>query len=236
MSIFENMFHKLFPDGLNCPICGREIPQGKMICNDCYGKIEFISEHCSKCGRKIEDSNEYCWLCNKNNYHFDKALSVTVYDDVMKILISKLKLGNDRYIADIIAMMLKDSVKEFDDNIDYLSFVPIDKKTFETRGYNQTERIVKALSEMIDIPVYNKIIKIKETKAQKSLDLVSRMKNLQGAFKCKKKLNGETVLVIDDVMTTGTTLSQIAKEFKLRGASTVYGLTVTSTYVSNFSN
>jgi competence protein ComFC len=107
--------------------------------------------------------------------------------------------------------------------------VPLHKKRLRWRGFNHTEEIAKVLSAVLSIPTYSDIlVRTKNTPAQITLTKEKRLQNMQGAFQAQNKeiIQGKKVLLLDDVFTTGATLTQAASALKKAGASQVFGVVV----------
>lgn len=112
---------------------------------------------------------------------------------------------------------------------DVVSFVPITKKREGWRGYNQAEILAKAIAEYFGKPLAPTLKKIKETKTQVGLPKKKREQNLKGVFKLaanKPGVEGKRVLLVDDVVTTGTTLNECARVLKSAGARSIWAITV----------
>jgi len=107
--------------------------------------------------------------------------------------------------------------------------IPLDKKKLKSRGYNQSEELAKELSKILQIPVISdNLIKIKQTKSQMELSKEEREKNLEGAFTIKNpaEIRGKKIFLVDDVYTTGSTMSECAKILKNAGTKQVWGITI----------
>ncbi|CDG02639.1 ComF family protein [Clostridium chauvoei] len=119
-------------------------------------------------------------------------------------------------------------IKENEILADIILYVPLSKKSLKIRGYNQAEIIAKVISEKLDIPISNTLIKVKETKEQKTLSKEERSINLINAFDIKKPsdIENKRIILIDDVLTTGATLRECEKILKKFRASTINILTV----------
>jgi ComF family protein len=107
--------------------------------------------------------------------------------------------------------------------------VPLDKKKLKIRGYNQSEELAKELSKVLQIPVLSdNLIKTKSTKPQMELKKEQREKNLENAFSIKNPagLTGKKIFLVDDVYTTGSTMSECAKTLKEAGAKQVWGICI----------
>ena len=117
---------------------------------------------------------------------------------------------------------------------DVILFVPMTAADKRKRGYNQTELIAKELHYILEKPCLNALVKVRETRSQKSLNENERRENVKNAFSVKnpEKLKGKNVLVIDDVCTTGSTLSEAARAIKAAGAGKVYAAAFAKTALS----
>lgn len=152
-----------------------------------------------------------------------------VYEGGGVALVAKFKNGG-AYLKEFFADILAEKLKELPAP-DCMVYVPLTKKSLNRRGYNQTKLLAKALSERTKIPVvYGAVEKVKTTAEQKGLTHKERRKNLNGAFKAVKKaeLSGKTVLVLDDVLTTGATADEVCSTVLKAGAAQVYFASVAS--------
>ncbi len=125
-------------------------------------------------------------------------------------------------------LLIKDKIKP----VDFIIPIPLSKERFKKRGYNQSELLACELSQLIDIPTNTEIVeRIKNTETQTKLSFVERQENLNGAFKVtsRAKVKNKSFILIDDVLTTGSTVSHCAEVLKRAGAKAVYVLTVATT-------
>lgn len=213
-----------------CVACGKEIFEGD-FCKDCKEKLPFNDKIvCEHCGRKIIAPENYCTTCKGKLIYTDKGRSVFNYQPPVNVLIKKMKYGNGRYLADIFSSYL--SVTYFKNyfNADLVTYIPMTEKSEKKRGYNQSKLLAEFTAKRINLPIEHCLKKIKETTRQAKLSKAERLKNLQGAFKVvdKKTVNGKSILVVDDVTTTGSTGEAVAEKLKRAGAKNVYLLTVAS--------
>lgn len=230
MNIKEYLKRALFPIDLTCAACGKEIFKNGYFCDDCLKTLPFITEkRCNHCGRAAPYFTEYCDSCIERNLNFDKACSVYEYLLPISKLIKDLKYENKRYIAEILAKDLaKKYLLEFI-AADVLVPVPMTEEREKSRGYNQAELLAESLSKLINVPVFPRAIKVKETERQATLTAKERAENLKGTFKAyKKDFCGKSVAIVDDVLTTGATSDELARVLKRAGAKEVYVLTVAS--------
>lgn len=218
----------LYPLNFTCDLCGREIFEGN-LCARCLKTITFNDGNsCPVCGRKTF-ADAICLECKADAPLYLRAISPLVYDGGVLKLIEKYKNGRaylKEYFADLIAAKLKDIEKA-----DVIVAVPSTKKSIAGRGFDHIETLAESLSRRIGVPVSkNALIKVRETAAQKSLTREERQKNVFHCFRAAngKELKGKTVLVIDDVLTTGATANDACRAVKKAGAKAVYFASVAS--------
>ncbi len=212
-----------------CYLCRKEIFDGKTFCADCRRILPYPLSFCARCGRKMTGTG-ICTECRARLPVADKIRSVFVYEDVLRGLIRAFK-EDDPAMADGFAReMLPILEREFS-ACDFLTFVPMTRAAVKKRGYNQSERLARALSALCGIPVEEVFEKKRDTDEQKSLGRAEREKNLRGAFALKKRAvcRDKKILLIDDVMTTGSTTDELAKLLRGAHAAKVWVLTVAAT-------
>ncbi len=214
-----------------CNACNREIFTGSYFCEECESKLPFNDEYfCERCGRKLKAPASNCTSCKEKMIFVDKARSLYDYQEPISNLIMQLKYYDKRYIADIFCGDLANLYLKSYFNADFLCYVPMTEKARKERGFNQGELIAKALANKINLPVRQVLYKVKETSRQAKLSRAERLKNLKGSFKAtsKSEIEGKTIVIVDDVLTTGATSETVAEILKKKGAKAVYLLTVAS--------
>lgn len=151
------------------------------------------------------------------------------YDKMMKKLIHKFKFRREWKIGELLVDMVYENIKgtEAFDGFDFMCAVPLSKRRFFNRGYNQAELLALGLSEKLGIKYDTCIYRSKNTLAQSSLNRVLRIENVKDAFVAdKRKVEGKNIIIFDDIYTTGSTLEECAAELIKRGANRVIGLSV----------
>lgn len=226
--VFINL---LFP--LRCPVCDDIVPVGEgKICRTCRTKIRYIVEPtCRKCGRQLNDNAVvFCTECGRIRHIFDRGVALYDYQSMKKSVYRFKYKGRCEYAkfyAEDIYGHLKEEIRNM--NADILIPIPLHKSRKRSRGYNQAELIAKHLSRFTGIPVQDNLVqRIKKTVPQKQLDARGRQNNLKKAFNIKPnvvKLN-KTIILVDDIYTTGSTIDAVAYELKRRGAKNVYFITL----------
>ncbi len=186
---------------------------------------------CKKCGKEVEsDRVEYCFDCTRHRHGFERNLALLNYDETASRSMAAIKYQNRREYLDFYgqAVCLKYGkiIKRF--HPDGVVPVPVHSSRKKIRGFNQAEILAKHISTNLEIPMYPDALKrIKKTAPQKELNPAERLRNLKEAF-VPGQLPGEvrTVLLVDDIYTTGSTLEACTGVLKSMGVCQVYGVTV----------
>ena len=230
------MNNVLFPNGYKCLICGTEIVPGHFdICDACYLKLPFISgKVCLGCGESIFSSANYCLNCKNTKRYFEQCFSLFNFDGEIKKLIHELKYDGKKYVAKTLSNFLLKQFAVKNLNVDVIIPIPLHESKFKIRGFNQSELLCSGFIKFGFNVDTTSLIRIKDTTTQTNLTKQERLKNMENAFKCvnKKLVKGKTVLLIDDVYTTGATFNEASKVLINAGASKVYGLTVAHTVLN----
>ncbi|MEO0233803.1 MAG: double zinc ribbon domain-containing protein [candidate division WOR-3 bacterium] len=224
-----NPLEILFPQ--NCIVCKNEkflndIP----ICKNCFIKLKRVGGNlCSICGVNIEKTEILCPKCKESKYFFDYVRSVYYYDNITSIIIKNFKYKNLKSLGSFISNSLYMKIQE-DPNFQYVEFITYIPQSFlksYNRYFNQSFLIAKDLSELTGIPFVCDILKQKETFInQAMLPGFLREKRGRMFYPFKKDFKCYSILIVDDVFTTGKTLSEAAKVLKeYFGVEKVFGLT-----------
>lgn len=222
-----------------CLLCRKRNPlleADEPVCSSCISKIRPItSPFCKKCGRKIlrfDASGGICALCCKSQFHFDRAFAGYPYEGVIKELIHQFKYKNKIALGKRLSGLLIEFTEEYSlplDGCDYVIPIPLYRAKLREREFNQARILARYLSCHYKLTqVDNNLQRIRNTATQTELDKSARLENVRGAFKLKnpQALKDKTILLIDDVLTTGATASEAAGVLKSAGASAVYVLTL----------
>ncbi len=220
ITLFEN----------KCKLCENDLvfKEEKHICSDCLISIKQKPLNtCNRCGKSINRNLEICGECLINPPEYKKHLSFSTYEDRLRDLVLKSKYSmNEPLKAISIQYYIETFSKIHTIKFDYIIPVPMDKG--RERKYDHVFEITKILSKKLNIELEtDNLIKIKRTEPQAGLTMAKRLKNLNGAFKLNNpdKLSNKTVLLIDDVYTTGTTIKKCSAPLIKAGAS-VYAITL----------
>lgn len=210
----------LFPSNLKCLFCNADIPDHdkQVYCSSCETTAPFNrGKRCKICDCEMESDGDVCDGCLEYKKHFDKAVAPMKYEGPAKALILKLKNDNAAYLAPDMARLMSDRLNQESFSFDLIIPVPLSQKSLAKRKYNQSQLLADELGKIFDKPVDDSVlIKIKETKHQKNLNISQRKTNLHGAFKIQNKraVFGKNVLLVDDVVTTGATANECSSVLK----------------------
>ncbi len=199
------------------------------ICPDCMNSIPFIEgDVCAKCSAPREvGSMPVCSTCRKYRHPFSGSFTPLLYKDTVRKSILSLKFYNKESYCRSFAYLICNKIieKGFPD-IDFITYIPLSPKGFKERGFNQSELIAATCGEILNLPVVETLYRIDGTPKQSSLSLTERRKNAKKSFFSKDvKLSG-TALLIDDIYTTGSTLSHTSSLLLKMGCSKVYIATI----------
>ena len=218
-------------ENIACVCCGAELFSDKYFCERCLDSLPFNTGYiCDKCGRAIADDYPVCPECKAHMPDFTTARSAFVYSGEIVRLIKEFKTG-EKYLADAFADRMFPILLSQFRGVDMLAFVPMTNQAKKRRGYNQSELLAAELSLRTGIPLERELlVKVRETSAQKELSRRERAENLKGCFRVheRKLCRGKTIVLVDDVMTTGATANAIASALFGAGAKQVYLLTFAS--------
>jgi len=222
-AILKSLIWFLYP--AQCRHCGENLDpaDGYYICKLCWDQVEYIKRpYCEKCGfplNPLSALSEMIFSCANcpDESKFGKVRSIAYYhNSAIGEAIRLLKDNGKTIMADKLAEIMVKGINEFLDSKDYdfIIPVPIHKKKVRKRGYNQMELIGRKVSSKTGIPLETKsFVKIKNTPPQRGLTGKERIQNIKGSFSVinTSNIEGKRILLIDDVMTTGSTVNECAR-------------------------
>ncbi|MCG0275600.1 MAG: ComF family protein [Thermosediminibacteraceae bacterium] len=220
----------LFPERPFCVLCGARLSKGvHLLCGECRDKLEPVSPPlCMKCGRPLDRENTVCTDCDGKNHYFIEARAFGVYRGVLKEIIHLYKYRRERRLSELIGLKMTETLQRQNwPSFDYLVAVPLHPERERERGFNQSLLLARVISGRTGIPVFRGLLRTRPTEHQSLLEKPQREANVAGAFTVKdgSKIRGKTLLLIDDVYTTGSTAGECSKILLEAGAARVYVLT-----------
>ncbi len=217
MKIFDYLIDWILPN--RCGFCGGFIKWDKLACDDCINEIEFAEDF------KREDFDGNYILC----------VYACEYKDTVREGVLNLKYHQGINTAKFLLPKLTDNLKSLGipSKIDLITAVPMHRKRFSETGYNHAEVVADLVCKTLGIKKdYDILGKNRSTRSQHELTRAERLKAVKGSYFIKRKHNdikGMTILLCDDIITTGSTLSECSRLLLKAGAERVYCLTLAST-------
>jgi competence protein ComFC len=212
----------------SCCSCGKI---GKIICDDCFSNIEKTGiNSCIRCVEPIR-KHGFCARCKKNPPNYSMLRSLGYYSGPLRDAVLSLKYQRNIGLGEFISSSLSEIVLREGWSIDLLTAVPLNAKRKRERGYNQAEVLAIPLARKLNKPYLSDLIqRVKSTTSQVGLSLQERQLNVADAFKADPLLSkNQTILLVDDVATTGATMNACAKALMVAGCREVFSLTLAKT-------
>ena len=227
----------LYPSRANCMGCGSPLGvDDGWLCEDCIDQLmpmrELAERHCPKCSRPVSDDGR-CLLCKDwPKDSIDGAWILYPYRRPIDMMIRRMKYGGVRAMADQLGRELALMMKmEPHGRIDAIVPVPMHDRRKKQRGFNHAELIAEAMADELDIEYRRALRRVRHTKQQAKLSRDRRDHNLIGAFSADDSIRGLRVLLIDDVLTSGSTAVHCALSLKRAGAESVHVSTIAGVMV-----
>lgn len=234
----EVMEETVFPSNIYCICCGSLIDGSRAysLCDECIGKFHWITgKSCEKCGKALPEAyrGRLCYDCMNTAHYFTKGYSCLTYGLHEREVLLDYKYNGKSYLAKKLGDMLYDRISCEDISVDIIIPVPISAGRERKRGYNQAALMSRRLSARWNVPWDGRVLlRKKETPLLRSLNPSDRRMALAGAFAVSDtaayKLTGKTILLIDDIYTTGATADVCSKTLLEAGARQVYFLSLAS--------
>ncbi|MGH8692358.1 MAG: ComF family protein, partial [Burkholderiales bacterium] len=180
---------------------------------------------CPRCSLE-SPRGEVCGRCLGERPHYDATVAALAYEFPADALVHALKFRGELALAPLLGELLFQKIE--DREVDCIIPVPLSAGRLRERGYNQSVEIARHLR--LGKPEIALCIRSRDTPAQMDLPYAERRRNVRGAFRCTRSLAGQSVAVVDDVMTTGATLDEIASVLKQAGAARVVNWVVARTF------
>ena len=198
-----------------CYLCGLENPAGADLCQGCRHDLPRIRHACQQCGLPISAASQYahCGQCQKTSPPFEHTLSAYIYAEPLKQLITRMKFSGNLALARLLGQILCD---ELGDKIvancpEAILPVPLHNKRIRQRGFNQAIELARPLAKHLGIPLLIDAVERRvDTPSQTGLGKLQRRANLRRAFRICRELPYQHIAIVDDVITTGQTVTALA--------------------------
>lgn len=226
-SAASRLFRSLLDFALppRCGGCGTIVEEVDSFCADCWRKLEFLGPGgCSRCGLPLRATDaETCAVCLAKPPRLDRIRAAVAYDDISRSIAMRLKYGRKVALARTMSRYMRPLIGEVPAEA-LLVPVPLHRSRLWSRGFNQSAIVARELSRRTGVPVaLDALRRVRATPPLKGLNMRQRRRTVAGAFRAGKgaELRGRTVVLIDDVLTTGSTANACARVLKRAGAARV---------------
>lgn len=212
---------------VKCIVCGFQSP--KEICKDCERELPWIIQPCMTCGAEIPSGTSFtqCGDCLIDPPNIDRIIVLFDYISPLPSLITKLKFQKKLRFAHPLGNLLAEKIRKkyLEDSLEFPEIiipVPLNNKRLRTRGYNQAMEIARPIRKLLKVPIdYKSVIRLHATAPQTMLPASDRALNIKGAFDVKRDFSASHVAIVDDVVTTFSTMSEVAKVLRENGVKKV---------------
>lgn len=213
-----------------CIFCNNILKiDNKYICEDCVKKLPFVTDNNILINNKSLDKNI--------NFYFKNCVSSFYYESIISKAICDFKFHNKNLYFRPLASYMADNIVRYYNNInfDFITYIPMIKSKERDRGYNQASLLAKYLSKILKINYVCLINKIKDNQPQHNLTIEKRKTNIKDVyeFSGNKNIENKTILIVDDIITSGFTLNEASKVLRLSGAKEIYCATIAKTKIKN---
>lgn len=236
----KTLSESLFPPHIKCVFCADELNEKDIndTCEKCFHSLPFIRHACPRCGGELTKNNEgVCFNCKMTNFNFELARSIFSYGGKIKSAIYKYKYGGAKYLSEPFAIYLINYLTKWEIKPDYITTIPLHHNREKSRGYNQSKCMAEIVAKNFNIEYKDFCIKIKDNPHQAKLGLKERKENVKDAYQLmpelRKIIKGKTILIIDDVFTTGATANEVSRILRQAKPKRIYILTLAHEVVKN---
>lgn len=196
------------------------------LCTDCAADLAKNAHGCSCCALPLQNpADRVCGRCLKQQPHFDHSHAAYLYEYPLDRLIQRFKFHGDMRCGRVLAGLLLKSLQRaaLTSRVEALVPVPLFRKRLVERGFNQSLELAKDLGKGLGLPVLNNyLLRTRDTRAQSELGALQRSGNVRGAFEVRNRANPPSrIALVDDVMTTGSTVNECALVLKKAGMQQV---------------
>jgi ComF family protein len=219
----KDIQHFLLPG--QCLLCLDTISHDQLLCECCAGELPRNDYGCRRCGKPMPVAVEECGECQKSSPAFDYVHTLYRYQPPVDQLVQQLKYNRKLYLARMFGEKLREASAGWIHETgkpDLIVPVPLHQNRLRKRGFNQSSEIARTMAKFLGVRLeVDAITRSRKTEPQTELPLQRRKQNIRGAFEVDTSLKDLSIVVIDDVITSGHTVNELARVLKRAGASRV---------------
>lgn len=208
----------------HCRLCGAGQDMEQWLCRHCHAELPWMDAACCQCAAPlpVPDNGTLCGHCQRHAPAFDVTRAAFHYQPPLDYLLKRLKFSAELPLGQVLGELFVSRLEPADRSLPrQLVPVPLHPARLRERGYNQAEELARTIGRELQIPLAGRLCRrVRHTTAQSLLPLTARRLNLRQAFEITARPAGH-VAIVDDVMTSGHTVNELARVLKLAGASTV---------------
>lgn len=209
-----------------CALCGEAGDNNAPVCSACHTRLRALPTQCCPTCADFSASATVCGHCLTTPPAYAGVVSAFLYAEPIDQLVHDLKYGHQLRIARWFGIELVSRLLERPEvwrTIDVIVPLPLHPARMKTRGFNQSLEIARPLARALNKPLLATIAwRNRDTPPQATLSRQDRQHNMRNAFECQRDLTGKTILIIDDVLTTGSSVDELARVLRLHGAAQVF--------------
>ena len=232
--IFKKIKRFFFPEDFGCVLCGRRGDPwgslgGAVLCSHCKEHFPKAGPHvCLCCGRPVGSKDSLCRFCAADQSGFDRAVAVFDYRENVRSFVFDIKYHDQPWLTKYAGRAMADKLLRLDETIDVITYVPIHFKKKRKRGFDQAQLMAQNMAYSMGLPCETLLTRIRNTAPQSGLRDRERRENVRNAFQILPEkldlIQNRCVAVVDDVMTTGSSLAEISSILRQNGARRVIGV------------
>lgn len=220
----------------HCQICSRVMPYSDRtyLCEGCFQNIRFLPENsCIRCSKPLvsasegmEDRGLVCPSCFGKKYNYDNCYAVCFYEGPVKELIHRFKFHRDEFLTGTLQNLFAEGLRSKIDGAQYDKVIPVPlhPRKLKERGFNQSELLARAMGKLrLGKICKNAMVRVQYSSGQTLQDRKSRIEKIRDNFRVNRpvKVRDQSVLLVDDVLTTGATIEECSRILKEAGARKV---------------
>ncbi len=222
-TFISRLIERIYPP--RCLLCQQPGIDKLDICANCYAQLPWNTRSCKQCAIPLADKNEtevLCGHCQKKAPFFDAAYSVFRYEADIVNMVHQFKFHQKLAFGRLLGTLISHKIQNLPVKPDCILPVPLFKSRLRHRGFNQSIELANVLSRALQIPVLtNHVVRTRNTETQTGLNAKQRRKNIKGAFEMVKPVLVKHVAIVDDVITTASTVNELARILKRGGTERV---------------